>query len=528
VIEHGLAANRFQREQDRRNRLLIGGCIAAAVAAGFLAGNLAEANKVAVLPAFLVLLVPFVTWRRPATAVTGLAVMALVVEQYRIGIPSGDFTDHIPLFTSLSDAFKLSGLYANPMEILFAITALVLLIRVGEQRVRMPRTALSRGLAVVLGLVLAGAVHGVISGGDYKMALWEIRPMVYVGVMYFFASQLPARTETITMVLWVFVAGVVFKAIQGVLLIPAFLAATPRPDYLLSHEDSFFFTLYIILAIALWLFKQKGRLRAVTTLLLPMVVLVNLVNNRRTSWAILAVALLALIVLVWIRIPDRRRLIVGIGIAVTVVGPIYLPLEWNKTGLLAGPAEAIRSQFSPSVRESLSDLYRVQENANLVLNIQRAPLIGLGYGIPIDYALPMVADLTRTDPFLKYIPHNDVLYVWMRLGAVGALAFWTFIGLACVSACRLVRSPDPRLSVYGAFVVCALIGYVILGYLDLGFFWFRIAMTMGWLLGTLEVAHRVEAQDSAAAEPVRPPTEAVRVGRAPAARRRPTPAPGLD
>jgi O-antigen ligase len=528
MIELGLAASRFQREQDRRNALVIGACMVAAVAAGFLAGNLAESNKLAVLPAFGVLLVPFATWRRPAAAVTGVAVMALVVEQYRIGVPSGDFTDHIPLFTSLSDAFKLSGLYANPMEVLFAIVALVLLIRLGEQRVRMPRTALSRGLAVVLGLVLAGAVHGVATGGDYKMALWEIRPMIYVGVMYFFAAQLPARAETITAVLWVFVAGVAFKALQGLLLIPSFLAASPRPDYLLSHEDSFFFVLYIILAAALWLFSQKGRLRAVTTLLLPMVVLVNLVNNRRTSWAILGVALLALIVLVWVRVPERRRLIVGMGIAVTVVGGIYLPLEWNKSGLIAGPAEAIRSQFTPNVRESLSDLYRQQENANLVLNIKRSPLIGLGYGVPIDYALPMVVDLTTTDPFLKYIPHNDVLYVWMRLGAVGALAFWTLIGLACVSACRLVRSPDPRLSLYGAFVICALIAYVILGYLDLGFFWFRVAMTIGWLLGALEVAHRVEAQDSTAAEPARPPVEAVRVGTAAAARRRPTPAPGLD
>ena len=70
----------------------------------------------------------------------------------------------------------------------------------------------------------------------------------------------------------------------------------------------------------------------------------------------------------------------------------------------------------------------------------------------------MFVDLTSTDPFLKYIPHDGVLYVWMRLGAVGALAFWSMIGLACIRACRLLRSHDPGLAAYGAFVVCALMG----------------------------------------------------------------------
>jgi hypothetical protein len=88
----------------------------------------------------------------------------------------------------------------------------------------------------------------------------------------------------------------------------------------------------------------------------------------------------------------------------------------------------------------------------------------------------------------------------MRLGAAGALVFWSVLGLACVSACRLLRAEDPRLAMFGAFVVCALIGYVILGDLDLGFFWFRVAIPIGWLLGVLEVAHRVRAREATAAE----------------------------
>ena len=524
MIEHGLAASRYKRERDRLNTVVLGICLLAAVGAGLLAGILAEANKLMALPAFGVLVFPFVAWRRPTAAVSGLGVLAIVVEQYRIGVPSGDFTDHIPLFTSLSDAFKLSGVYVNPIEILFGIVLLVYLIKAGERQLRLPGTALSKGIAIVFGLVLAGAVHGLVTGGDYKMTLWEIRPLVYVSVMYFFATQLPARAETVTATLWVFVVGVAFKAVQGLLLLPAFLSSNPRPDYILSHEDSFFFVLFIVLAGALWLFQKKGRLRTVVTALLPLILVANLANNRRTSWAILGAAVVALAVMVWVRMPNRRRAIAVLGVTAAMAGAVYLPLYWDRTGLLAGPAEAVRSQFAPDVRQNNSDLYRKQENANLQFNIERSPLIGLGYGVPIRYALPMFVDLTSTDPFLKYIPHDGVLYVWMRLGAVGALAFWSMIGLACIRACRLLRSHDPGLAAYGAFVVCALIAYVILGYLDLGFFWFRIAVTMGWLLGIVEIASRVQKEEEAEQAGLEE-VATVEDGSSPAPRWRPDPAP---
>jgi hypothetical protein len=506
-----LAVPRLEREQARRDALIVALCVGSAVVAGFLAGTLAESNKLAGLAALVALLFPVVAWRRMPVAVACLALLALVVEQYPIGVSSGDLTDRIPLFTSLSDYFKLSGVYVNPMEILLATVVLVMVAKSSQVRVRAPRTPLAAGLAALLGVTLAAAVHGVAAGGDYKMALWEIRPTVYIAGMYFLATQLPARIETVWATLWVFVAGVGFKALQGLLLAPRYFTGI-RPDYLLSHEDSLLFALFIVLVAALWLFRQRGRLRAVATALLPLVLFVNLLNNRRTSWAILGAAVVVLAVMAWIRLPDRRRLIAGVGVAVALLGAVYLPLEWNKTGLLAGPAEAVRSQFTPDAREDLSDRYRQQEDANLVLNIKRSPLIGLGYGIPIDYKLPMLADLTRNNPFLKYIPHDDVLWVWMRLGAAGALVFWSVIGLACVSACRLLRAEDPRLAMFGAFVVCALIGYVILGNLDLGFFWFRVAIPIGWLLGVLEVAHRVRAQETAAAEEPHPRSRAAAPG----------------
>jgi hypothetical protein len=147
----------------------------------------------------------------------------------------------------------------------------------------------------------------------------------------------------------------------------------------------------------------------------------------------------------------------------------------------------------PDERDFASNLYRRQEDANLQVNIRRSMPMGAGFGVPIDYALPIV-DLTGNAPSLRFIPHNTILYVWMRMGLLGIAGFWWLIGAAFIAACRVVRCPDRRLAAFGAIVICALIAYLLEGAYDLGLAWFRVAVFMGCVLGALEAAGRLSRQ----------------------------------
>ena len=55
-------------------------------------------------------------------------------------------------------------------------------------------------------------------------------------------------------------------------------------------------------------------------------------------------------------------------------------------------------------------------------------------GVHIPYAVPLPFDASTVDPLIIYIPHNSVLYVWLRTGLPGALAYWMLIGSATVLA----------------------------------------------------------------------------------------------
>ena len=132
----------------------------------------------------------------------------------------------------------------------------------------------------------------------------------------------------------------------------------------------------------------------------------------------------------------------------------------------------------------------MQEDANLVVNIRQGFPLGKGFGVPIDYVLPIV-DLSEINPFIDYIPHNGVFYVLMRTGIPGAVAFWTMLGLGILLACRLARSRDRELALLGALITVALVAYAFEGAVDQGFFFYRIAFVMGTLLGLAEAARRM-------------------------------------
>ena len=112
---------------------------------------------------------------------------------------------------------------------------------------------------------------------------------------------------------------------------------------------------------------------------------------------------------------------------------------WNRDGGIAAPAASVRSVFEPSERDYLSNLYRDQENANLKYTISFSPVVGIGFGRPFQVIVPMV-DLTKEWAFQFYMPHNNMLWLWMRMGVIGFVIFWVAIGAAIMlaAACLLI------------------------------------------------------------------------------------------
>ena len=134
---------------------------------------------------------------------------------------------------------------------------------------------------------------------------------------------------------------------------------------------------------------------------------------------------------------------------------------------------------------------------------------------------------------IRFVPHNGVLYILMRMGLLGGIAFWSLLAAGIITGCRLVRSRHREVAVFGTVLACLLVGYALEGYNDQGFFMYRIAFVVGTLLGLGEAARRLDARGlvaqpaTAAALPARRMTAPRAARQAPRRKLRPAPAPAL-
>lgn len=487
-------AARLERRPTPRRAwaIVIGG----SVLSGLLAGQLMASGHVAAVLVIAIVLLPIFLWQKPEYGPAVALFSALLVEQfgYTVGPRAGAATAQIPLFHGIG------ALHISPADLLLLLIATIYVAQLGTGTVRrLPNSLLATAIYVLLALVLLGVAVGLQHGGEMRFAMTETRPYVYLLTTFVLASTLVTTPTAVRAILWTLVVTIAFKAGQGLLIFWSIRGFAIRPEAVLGHEEAVFFAVFLFLVLALWLFEVPGRLRLTATALAPLVIAADLANTRRAAWVVLTAGLFVLLVAACVALPSRRRLVGAIIAALTLGMAIYLPAYWNKTGGFAQPARAVHSLVAPSPRDQSSDLYRAQEEANLKLNIREAGPLGKGFGVPIDYRLP-IADISSIDPLIAYIPHNGVLYVLMRMGVLGSIAFWSMLGLGIVAACRLLKSSDRELGALGAVAAALLVAYVFEGYVDQGFFFYRVAFVVGTMLGLCEAAGGLFREDAKPAQ----------------------------
>ena len=461
-----------------------------AVLTGYGVGSVAQSGRGIAAVALPAALFPFVMWKRPSIGIFVLLGATVTVEQfqYQIGPMDGAATDSIPFFRAVS-----AGSGVTPAEVLLVLALFFWVMRSAQTGARLlPRSALALCVMSVMALAAIYLAVGLARDGTLKIALWEVRPFFYVGLTYLITASLLGSARAVRSVMWIIVIGSGVKSLYGIYLWRGARHIHPRPDAILAHEESFFFALFIFLTVGLWLWGVSGRLRTVATALLPIVVWADLANSRRTAWAIVGTGTLVIFIVAYARLPHRRWVLRRLAPPVMVACAAYLPAFWNQPGTIGQPARALQSVVAPaSARDESSNDYREIEKQNLALNIARTNHLGAGFGIPIDYEIEIV-DISGIDPMIDYVPHDNVLWVWLRMGALGVVAFLMMIGAAFLTAGRLtaMHPLDPESAVFGVLVIGALIGYLVMGAVDLGFNWFRIAFCMGVLLGVLEARTR--------------------------------------
>jgi hypothetical protein len=330
----------------------------------------------------------------------------------------------------------------SPVELLLLVLVIAIFARarLAGQPVKPRLGALRLPLLVFGGCVLFGVANGLTHGAQFNIALWEVRGFLMMILVFFLASILIREEEHVNQLIWTVLIAVTGLALENTLRWLFIVRnLNVADDLAYDHIDGVILGFAVVLCLSLLLIGGTRSQRAYAIFLLPLLIFVIEVMRRRAAFAVLFIGL-AILFLLLFRL--RPQFTWKILVPVALFTGMYLAVFWNNTSPIGQPARAIRSQIDPDPRDAQSDLYRVAEKFDIIANIQSSPYVGIGFGAPYQqhYMLAYKGSVGALWPFFPYTTHNNILWVWMKDGAIGFIAFWWLLGSGVFEGSRAIET----------------------------------------------------------------------------------------
>lgn len=422
----------------------------------------------------------------------------LLFEQYAIpGFES--VTKNVSFFNNLKEIsyvpFFEAGMI-SPFEIhmLFITFALFLHATIRKDFVMKPISVWVSFLFFFVFLFLA-FLNGMRTGGDFLIALWEVRALFYLCLMYLIVPQILESKKQINLLFWVIIIGITIKALQGVARFVDLGFTTGGFAVLTNHEDPVFMVTLFVLLIGFLLYQTGEKQKLLLLVSLVILFLGFYVAQRRATYGSLIVSIAAIVVI----LPALKRIqFLKYLLPVLSILLIYGFIFWNDDGSqFGGPVQMVKSAFiAPDMETNFSDyssnLYRDKENYNLAQTVVNNTVLGTGFGKRYEQPIPLVnIRFTLRD----YIPHNQIYWVIVKMGAVGFFAFWFFFYCFVAKGTHVfVRLVDPYLKVITLVIVIAVINQMVVSFYDLQLTYYRSMVYLGCLMGLLPVIEHIDRE----------------------------------
>lgn len=357
----------------------------------------------------------------------------------------------------------------SPIEIILVASVGGWLLRaLSSRRSAIRRGALWRPLLVFTSFVIYGLMFGLITGGDPTAALWEVRGLLYLPVIYLLAQNV---FTSVAHYRYAFLAIAVAVLIDSLMAMRYLTALGPAQrdtiDSLGEHTASLHLNAIFVLIFAARLFRGSSwQLRAILPLLALPTVFIYIEGQRRSAVAALIVAAVLLAAILFTL---NRRKFWKIVPIVSLIFMGYVGAFWNSASALGFPAQAVKEIVAPnqiSQEDADSNAYRKIENTDIIATMHSKPLTGIGFGHPFLRPIP----LPSISNFLlaPYMPHNSLLWVWLKTGPLGfAALLYLFTRAVSVGVrdMRLRASPDAAALSLAAVIFVAM--YAIFAFVDI-------------------------------------------------------------
>jgi hypothetical protein len=475
-----MAATWIHDLHDEWPRMAVRGLIMAI--GGMLAGTVAvlsNGNLVLpiALPIGLGVMLAIIT--HPSATFSMLLFCTLLFEQYQIFGVSAPLTLQIPFFENFNNSIGIP-LPINPVEVLLGVIAgSWFMTGLVTRKIRFQASPLQAPMAALLMMFAFFMAFGIGRGGVINIALWELRALFYMGIAFFVGSQVIRTHKQVLVNTWCILIPISIKGFQGVWRWGVDLGfEIGNVQAITSHEGAVFIMTSFVFSLALVMFKGPKSMILYTALTGPTTFITFIYAQRRIAYGCLVFG----IIMLFLYLPKRtKRLFINSVLAIIPIIALYFAVFWNSSSGIAMPVQQVRSVFGADASGEVdsSNTYRDVEKFNLIQTIRTYPA-GVGFGNKYLIIMP----LDEVDfPLWEYIPHNCILWIWVKTGFIGITLFFFCIGLMVMQLTIDFRTTTRPL--YKCLIVVSvvfLICQVIVAYYDLQLTFYRNMIYLGSLL----------------------------------------------
>lgn len=382
----------------------------------------------------------------------------------------------------------------NPIELHFLFLFLIWFIVFSiKKEFSFRRIPVWGSFILFLGWFIFSLVNGMREGGDLLIAMWEVRALFYLSIMYLVVPQMIRQRKHLKILMWIIIGAIAFKGFQGLARYASMGFNMGGLPTLTNHEDPVFMVTLFILLLSFWLFGVKDLQKSTLLLLLIPLVAAFLIANRRAAMAALIVSIFTFFVL----LPGKLQWkFFKWAFPVLIVIIAYGAAFWNVDNRLSQPVQMVKSGIErPDIEENprdyYSNLYREYENYNLAYTTRQNTIFGTGFG----RAFEMPLSLVEIDyPLRDFIPHNQIYWIIVKTGSVGFFLFWFFFNSFAFQASWIrSRLKDPYLKSICTVVVVAIIAQMVVSFYDLQLTYYRNMIYLGTLMGMIPVLEELDS-----------------------------------
>ncbi len=433
----------------RRLRLDSGELIAAAAATSItLLIALLAVHKagLAGLLAPLALVAIAILLRRPKVMV-GLTVgLAVICEGPTFGFLR--FTSHL-----YDQIYK--GLTPLDMLVALAVLSVGIDLIAHRRQLWVPR-ALAPALMLLVLAMIAGAVTGHSAGVSWRSAILSENVLAYLLLLPLAVCNLKLDRRQVGTALAIAVALAILKGGFGIVEVLGHYGQSIEGTSTLTYYEpaANWLIMVALLAIAATVLMRAG---PPTWMLVgtPLLIASLVLSYRRSFW--IATVLGLLLVLLLGSSPVGRRMLVPSALVVALGILLLSSVHFQAQAPIVKRVESLNPT---SLSTNAEDRYRLDERANVLGEIARHPVSGLGMRVPWEATVQPLS--VEHEEGRQYV-HFAALWFWLKLGVLGLLAYAAFILGAALLGWKVWRSsPEPLFGAFGLASLAAVAGLVVL------------------------------------------------------------------